>query len=145
VIYQPQAIAYELASTQPQAEFKRKVRTIVRDAWTILGLKLMVPRLWITFNILSHKILRWLVPFFLIVALILNAFLLDQTLYLATMLIQVLFYASALLGFLLSRQGRGIALLRIPFYFCMVNSACLVAILKVCRGQKMLTWQPRGW
>jgi cellulose synthase/poly-beta-1,6-N-acetylglucosamine synthase-like glycosyltransferase len=145
VVYQAGALAYEKASTDPGAEFRRKVRIIVRDAWTFLGLKLMVPRFWITFNILSHKILRWLVPFFLIIALFLNAFLLDQPLYLTTMAIQVLFYASAALGFLLPRQGRGIALLRIPFYFCMVNLACLVAILKVCRGQKMFTWQPRGW
>ncbi|MBM4462371.1 MAG: glycosyltransferase family 2 protein [Chloroflexi bacterium] len=145
VIYQPKAVAYEQASTEAENEFRRKVRIIVRDAWTLLGLKLMFPRLWLTFNIVSHKILRWLVPVFLIAALIMNAFLLDQLLYQVTMSLQILFYLSALLAFLLSQRGKGVKLLRVPFYFCLVNLACLMAIWKVCRGEKVVTWQPRGW
>ena len=57
---------------------------------------------------------------------------------------QVAFYGCAVFGWLLNehRIGRK-KLLTIPFYFCMVNAASLVAVMNVMRGRQIKYWEPQ--
>jgi hypothetical protein len=57
---------------------------------------------------------------------------------------QFAFYGCALLGWRLkgNRFGRK-KIFTIPFYFCMVNAASLIAIINVVRGRQIKHWEPQ--
>ena len=147
VVYQPEALAYERASESFKGELRRKVRIITRDAWTFIDLKFMLSPLkpWVAFNIISHKVIRWAIGFAMIGMFISNLFLLDRLLFQMTFAAQIGFYATAVLGHLMDRTGKGNALVRIPLYFCLVNGAGIVAAMGLCTGRRMRTWNPRSW
>jgi hypothetical protein len=86
----------------------------------------------------SHKLCRWLVPFAMVVALTSNALLVSRSwLYPATMAIQCAFYAAAAAG-LWTRAPR----LRIPAYLLVANFAVLTAWRRFARGERVSTWNP---
>jgi poly-beta-1,6-N-acetyl-D-glucosamine synthase len=68
----------------------------------------------------------------------------DGWFYKLTMLGQLGFYGLGLLGYLLdgTRLGR-LKPLTIPFYFCLVNLAVLLAALNILRGQQIKHWEPQ--
>ena len=65
---------------------------------------------------------------------------LDQLVTLA----QVAFYACAAIGLWLggTRLGR-LKIFAIPFFFCMVNYAALLATLNIVRGRRIERWEPQ--
>lgn len=93
----------------------------------------------------SHKMLRWLMPYFLITLFVANCFLLDRPTFRVTLAAQSAFYALALVGFLLqefpkSRSLRG--LWSVPLSFCIVNLAALLGTLKGVAGGSTGQWKP---
>jgi hypothetical protein len=72
---------------------------------------------------LSHKAARLLVPLALAAMVVSNLFLLHEPLYAAAFVAQAGFYGLALLG---ASRMVGPKLLRLPYYFCMINSALIV-------------------
>jgi cellulose synthase/poly-beta-1,6-N-acetylglucosamine synthase-like glycosyltransferase len=91
--------------------------------------------------LVSHKLLRWLVPYFLIVAAVSNCLLLDRMFYRLTFGAQIVFYATAAVGFAL----RGVKN-RVPFStvfsFCLVNYAALLGTLHFALGRTTGCWKP---
>jgi len=143
-IYEPRAVSVEEVAGSFEKEFKRKVR-IVNRAWRALWrLRSMLnPIRYGAFSLKlwSHKVLRWLVPFMLGAILILNLILVTQRpIYLATLVLQVVFYGLAAIGFLNRRRAEQPALLHIPFYFCLVNFACAKGLIEGMLGNSYVTW-----
>jgi len=143
-IYEPRAVSVEEVAGSFDKEFKRKVR-IVNRAWRALWrLRSMLNpfrhgvfslKLW------SHKVLRWLVPYMLGAVLVLNLILVtDSPVYLATLVLQLVFYGLAVIGFLNRRRAEQPALLHIPFYFCLVNFACAMGLVEGMLGKSYVTW-----
>ena len=67
----------------------------------------------------------------------------EGPLFQAAAVLQGAFYLCAGLGGLLSRAGVRIPkLLALPFFFCMVNAAALVALWNVVRGRRIELWNP---
>ena len=95
---------------------------------------------WPAFQLWSHKIMRWMVPLFLIFLLTANVALIDSPFYKFTLAVQLFFYAAALLNILLPlhRQWKPLG---IPLFFCTLNAAALVSMFEICRGRKYVTWQ----
>jgi hypothetical protein len=95
---------------------------------------------WPAFQLWSHKIIRWMVPLFLIAIFAANLALIDFRFYRFTLAVQLFFYAAALLNMLLPlhRQWKPLG---IPLFFCTLNAAALVSMLEICRGRKYVTWQ----
>jgi hypothetical protein len=59
-------------------------------------------------------------------------------------LAQVLFYMLAGFGYLLRHQRFGrFRLFYIPFFYCLANTAALIALMKVLRGDHIERWQPQ--
>jgi cellulose synthase/poly-beta-1,6-N-acetylglucosamine synthase-like glycosyltransferase len=148
LIFAPDAIAYEPAAATSQVEFGRKVRVIIRSWKAFIHMrKLLNPFRYGFYAIqfFSHKILRYLVVFPLLVLFLVSPFLWKTSfIYQLATIGQVAFYTCALLGLLLN--GTRLArkkIFTIPFYFCMVNAASLVAIIKVLRGQQIKHWEPQ--
>ena len=95
-----------------------------------------------SYQYFCHKLFRWLVPFFLITALICNLFIAFLSIwYFALLLGQLTFYGTALWQHFTDKPAPH-ALLRIPLYFTTVNLAILVAWRKYLTGQRMVMWAP---
>ena len=97
-------------------------------------------------ELLSHKLVRHFIPFFLIPLLISNAILAAyQPLYLVTLIPQLLIYALAIGGALTRDSALGRSKpLYIPYFFCFVNAAAFFGILSIMRGHKQSAWSSRA-
>jgi hypothetical protein len=54
---------------------------------------------------------------------------------------QISFYTIALLGMIADKLGKRFKMLAIPMYFCVVNTASLIAFFKTLKGQKTIVWE----
>lgn len=143
-VYEPAARSYERAADTFHKEFRRKVR-IVNRAWraTMRMRELLNPLRFGMFSVMliSHKLLRWLVPFFLGVLLAANAALLDQGIvYRLALALQAVCYVLALAGLALRNRRSLPALVSVPFYFALVNVASAAGIVDAWRGKTYTTW-----
>lgn len=122
-------------------EFQRKVRTVLRGiAVLAANARMMNPFRYRLFawQLVSHKLCRWLVPFALIVAWVSNALLAAQSpLYLVAFLAQIGFYLAAAVGI---RTGR--RTLKVPAFLVVSNLAILVAWFRYAAGQRIVAWSP---
>lgn len=141
----PESIGFYKNLADPKKEYDRKVRTIVRGISVFMkSLSLLNPYRYHLFawQLISHKLCRWLVPFAMIGALGANAMLASSSLfYRGTLLAQAGFYAVAL-AYLLTTRLPSVGVLRIPSFFVMVNVSILDAWVRYCRGERIVSWTP---
>ncbi|MGA2389744.1 MAG: glycosyltransferase family 2 protein [Candidatus Sulfotelmatobacter sp.] len=130
VAYEPAAVAYEEA--HEMEGFSRRVRITAGNIEQLREIKglLWPPRPFALFCLLSHKTGRLLVPVFMIGALVANLVLLGQFPYNWLLLGQLIFYGLAALGARMSLRPK---VLRLPFYFCMINSALFAWVYQAVR------------
>jgi cellulose synthase/poly-beta-1,6-N-acetylglucosamine synthase-like glycosyltransferase len=146
LVFAPDALAYEPVAGSSGAEFGRKVRLITRGLRAVLVMRELLNPFrygFYAFQLFSHKVLRRLVVFPLLVLFLVSPLLWRNGLfYQAATLAQVGFYSFGALGMLLAgtRLGRS-KVFTIPFFFCMVNTASLVATLNVLRGHRIELWE----
>jgi cellulose synthase/poly-beta-1,6-N-acetylglucosamine synthase-like glycosyltransferase len=97
-----EAVGTMVAVVAVRDEFNRKVRTVLRGITTLghhLGLLNPVAYGFFAFELFSHKLLRWLVPLFLLCALVTNAILATASpFYLTLLCLQVGFYGLSLVS-----------------------------------------------
>jgi len=148
IIYEPEAYAIETASENVSEELKRKIRIAAGGIQSILRLKsLFNPFKYpvLSFQYISHRVLRWTVtPFLLILVFILNAILAfkpDETFYVLIFAAQILFYLLALLGLVMEKRHIRIKVLFIPYYFCVMNYAVLMGIIRYFTKKQSAIWE----
>ncbi|HEV7379797.1 MAG TPA: glycosyltransferase family 2 protein, partial [Dyadobacter sp.] len=141
IIYEPEAYASEQSSDNIKEELKRKVRIAAGGIQSIMRLKpLLNPFSYpmLSFQYISHRVLRWTItPFLLFLSLLLNVLicLKDPTpLYILILVLQVLFYLMALAGWLLEKRKVKVKALFVPYYFCVMNYAVLAGINRYVSG-----------
>jgi cellulose synthase/poly-beta-1,6-N-acetylglucosamine synthase-like glycosyltransferase len=131
-------LAYDVMTPDAGAEFKTRVRMVAKNfAGTILRWRWrnIFRRPLHTWALYSHKVLRWLTPFFLLAAFVSNALLLEHgLLYEVIFPLQVAFYAAALLGWLGYRLGRKWPILLPVYAFVLANIAFFLGVLKSLAG-----------
>lgn len=94
-------------------------------------------------QLISHKVLRYLMPILLLAILGASVVLAGSSLwYAAALVAQLAFYATAMLGFVLERAGMQHKLLALPQYFVLANAASLIAFCKFLRGERYARWEP---
>ena len=100
------------------------------------------------FSIMSHKIIRWMLGFWLIGMLITSSFLgfaQDLVLFRYAVYVQSGFYALALLGALVARTRMAkVPVLSIPMSVCVVSAAFLKGIASFMLGRNSAGWMPAG-
>ncbi len=147
IVYEPEAYAAETTSENVNEELKRKIRIAAGGIQSIIRLKgLLYPsKPVLTFQYISHRVLRWTItPFLLILAFILNCIIAqkdDRLVYQLLLLAQILFYTGAAAGWLLARRRLKIKVLFIPYYFCLMNYAVLAGILRYFLGEQSVLWE----
>ena len=148
LIYEPHAMVSESTAGSSGREFLRKVRIVNRGLRSLFGLGgFLFP--WrggfYAVQLISHKLLRRLVPFVLLLLLVINVVLWPLgVLYRVALAAQVVVYGLGLLGFLLrnTRWGR-IWFVYVPYYFCQANLAAALGWMWLLRGQRIAVWQPQ--
>jgi glycosyltransferase involved in cell wall biosynthesis len=142
-ISDPRSIGIYNNIRDEKKEFDRKVRTITRGISALFAnAALMNPagHGLFSWQLISHKLLRWCVPWFLAMAFIANLFLLSagKLKYNIILIMQLILYGLALTR--TSNESRGI--IKIPHYFVQVNWAIAVAWVKFLKGERYVTWSP---
>jgi hypothetical protein len=96
---------------------------------------------WVAFSFLSHKLLRWLCPFFLLGALASNALLWTEPFYRVCLLGQLAFYAVSLAAASLPVRLGFLKPLRLTTMFTAMNAALLVGFWRWLRGSQTAAWE----
>ena len=148
VIYEPDAYATETASQNVTEELKRKIRIAAGGIQSILWLRGLLnpfPIPVLSFQYISHRVLRWtIVPFLMILALILNIFIVingASAIYILLLIAQVAFYLMAISGWIMEERHIKVKIFFIPYYFCMMNYAVVMGIIRFSKGKQSAIWE----
>lgn len=143
IAYVPTAYATENGSADLAEEKKRKQRIAAGGLQSIWRLRaLMNPLRYpvVSFQFVSHRVLRWsITPFALLALIPLNVWLVEQRagwVYDAALAAQALFYLLCAMGFADERQGRKRTLTYIPMYFLFMNLNVFAGIRYLWRKKK---------
>jgi cellulose synthase/poly-beta-1,6-N-acetylglucosamine synthase-like glycosyltransferase len=145
IVFEPDAIAFEETTENTSEEFSMRVRVVtrgMRGLWYMRTLFNPFRYGFVSFQLFSHKVLRWLIAVFLLVLFVSNVWLLGSSwFYDAAFGLQLAFYGVALLGFVAERANISFKMLTVPLYFVTVNAATIVALYRVWKGHKAVTWE----
>jgi cellulose synthase/poly-beta-1,6-N-acetylglucosamine synthase-like glycosyltransferase len=139
-------IGYYSDIKRGQSEYQRKVRTLVRGITAFFAnLELLDFRRFgfFSFQLLSHKLMRWLAPVFMILLIPVTALgvVLGDPLAAVMAWLQTAFWGLAAIGFAVP-AARDNVLIKIPFFFAQVNAAILAAWVRYLRGERITLWAP---
>lgn len=166
-VIDPNSVGYYKNISDEKKEFNRKVRTILRGISVFMrSIELLNPLRHgiFSFQLFSHKLCRWLVPFFLITSIISNVLILNLSVfYIQLFMFQLIFYFFAFLYWIIKfteERNRDVVssdmppqggaelfsifakVFKIPYYFVMVNISILVAWCKFIKGERKTFWEP---
>lgn len=139
------AVVYEDVSNNLADEFRRKVRIATGD---FQNMKEFISFLWppftgLAFSFVSHKILRWISPIFLLLAFISSLFLaLHNTFYLVLFLIYCFMLILPFFDYLLRKINVHNIFLRFITHFLSMNIALIIGMFKFFKGVKSNVWKP---
>lgn len=139
--YEPRASVLERDTESPAQEFARRRRIAAQGVLAVCKLrgKLVGGRGW---QLLSHKILRYLTPIPLFLVFTTTLCLATRPLFAALLGLQICFYSLAVCGLIstLRRRAAG-PLLSVPFYIIFGSVGSFMGMLDACRGRRFDTWE----
>ena len=149
--YSPLACAIERPSANIGEEMKRKVRIAAGSIQTMLrlgGLFNFFRHPMLTFQYVSHKVLRWVaVPLAMVLIIPTNIYLSAinnfaiSNIYTWALNAQALFYIAAFAGFTLRNRKLSASWLYIPYYFYLANKAMWMGLWRFCRNTQSVNWE----
>jgi cellulose synthase/poly-beta-1,6-N-acetylglucosamine synthase-like glycosyltransferase len=145
-VYEPNAVCTEQTNRQGDKELKMRVRIIAQtftDLWRHRSLLNPFRGGFYGVQLLSHKVMRYLVPFFLMGLFVSSAGLASGSLvFRLVFAAQIACYACPALAWMLDQVGIRSRLLALPQYFMLANLASLIGCYKFLRGQRYASWEP---
>ena len=141
----PDVLGYYKDLSNPAKEYQRKVRTVLRGmtglarhAEVLNPFKFKL----FSFQIFSHKLMRWLVPVFMILVMFLNLLVLNMHwIYQLLFVCQLLFYLTVIFAHYIPNL-RDNSLIKIIYFFVQVNIAIAHSGILFLTGKRMTVWQP---
>lgn len=145
-VYEPDAYAMETASASIHDEWKRKVRISAGGLQAIGRLpELLNPFRYglISWQYVSHRVLRWTLTPLALPLLIVSNFVLynESTFYQISFLGQLLFYVIAIMGHFLREKKIAIKGFFVPYYFSMMNLSVFAGIMRLFKKQQSVIWE----
>lgn len=145
-VFEPAAICAEETAQDYGGEYRRKVRIVNRALRTVLRVPQALNPFRVglfAFQLFFHKVVRWFVPYLMILCLISSLLLVLG----GYGWIYVLALAGQLLGYSLAwqfsrRPDSGLPLASVCYYFCLGNLAALQATIGVMLGRNITMWTP---
>lgn len=149
--YNPEAYAIENASANVKEELKRKIRISAGGIQSVVRLAPLLNFFkygTLSFQYISHRVLRWtLTPLLLLLIIPINFMLaLNEGLWsfgIFSLLFwgQILFYAAALLGWFLENRHIRLKILFIPYYFFIMNLSVFLGFGRYLKGNQSVNWE----
>jgi cellulose synthase/poly-beta-1,6-N-acetylglucosamine synthase-like glycosyltransferase len=144
VEYQTAAVGFDYNPRDPHAAFNARVRmtlrsfggTVDRMPGHIAGRRFGV--LWAT---VSHKILRWVTAYLLLVLFVAGTLLGHRAIYRLATATQLLFYGCAIVGYILDLRKAPARPFSAVFAFCSANVAMAVGVAQVVLGRRIVAYR----
>lgn len=148
VVYEEEALCFEETTQKCSNEWNMRVR-VIRGGMTgmIYARKILNPFTYPIpfFQLLSHKILRWMIPVFIISLFVVTNYIVymepDAVFPRIFLFMQLMFYFTALCAYGLEKRGIHNRFVAIPLYFLILNAASLVALVKTLTSPLAATWE----
>ncbi|MEN8202562.1 MAG: glycosyltransferase [Bacteroidota bacterium] len=140
-----EAQVFEDVSNNLKEEFRRKKRISAGNFQNLaeFGSLLFSPYPGVSFCFFSHKVIRWIVPFLVLLTLTLSIYLSSwHLIYLVLALLQVTVIALPLIDHFLRKIKIHSLPLRFISHFVLMNLALLAGFIKYIGGIKHNVWQP---
>ena len=148
VRYEPNAYAAETASASIREEMKRKIRicagafqamVLLKDLFNVFKYPI------VSFQFISHRILRWTLCPVALITLFLSNFLIvvmeGNLFYQILLILQLFFYGMAIAGWLFANKDIRVKILYIPFYFLFMNVAVFIGFGRYIRKKQTVVWE----
>jgi len=144
-VLEPAAVCIEETLDRADRELSMRIRVGLRSLSALatrrrflnpLHYGLFAWQLW------SHKLLRYLSPLFVLLALVTNIALALQGRYEFLMALQAAALGAGMIGFLPGRLFRHSRLMAQPYYFLLTNVASAISLVRFLRGERVVTWTP---
>jgi len=147
-IFDDTAFAYDQVADDPKEEYRRKTRTLYGNfqIFSIFPGMFIPFKSPIAWQLFSHKFLRVIIPFFLIILFIISWALRSSSVFDIFWILQLIFYGMALLGHLF-QEAKSPALkpvsktCYIPYVFCLLNFSALVGFWRFINANQEATWE----
>lgn len=144
-ILDKQAVCWEDVPNRIIDEFRRRMRISAGNFQNLksFGRLLWPPYTALSFSLLSHKVLRWIGPFLLLLLIISNIFLFRiGSFYRIALITQGILIIVPFIDYLLRKLNIHIVFLRFITHFYSMNLALLAGFFKFMKGSKTNVWQP---
>ncbi len=129
----------------PTLEYRRKNRTIIRGISAIYKHPEVLNPFkmkFFSFQVWSHKIMRWGEPWFLLMLFLISIVMLGSNWIIDFIFIaQLIFYSLAIVGHF-SNTLRNYTIIKIPYFFVQVNIAIAHAMIQFIFGKRITVWEP---
>jgi cellulose synthase/poly-beta-1,6-N-acetylglucosamine synthase-like glycosyltransferase len=147
-VYGGGAVSSERTHEETGREFEMRVRVIVRTINALVRRARMLNPFrygFFSFQLFSHKVLRYLVPELLLAVFTSGLWLALHggavaPVYQALTVAQLALYLAAAIGWVRQKLGLRLPFVHVPFYFVVVNLAALWALVLYLRGERKVTW-----
>ena len=149
LVFAVDAVCHESVAGAAKAEFGRKVRITTRGLRGVIEMRSLLNPFrhgMYSLQLWSHKVVRRLIVFPLLILSVVTPMLWRQgPLYQWLTLVEIAFYGAAIVGHVFGRFGRKPpVIVAVPYYFCLINAAVLVATWNLLRGHRITVWNPTG-
>ena len=145
VVLAPDAIVYEEPTKKSKQEFQTRRRITLRGLIGIFAYpEILSPIKFplLLLQTLLHKIIRWFVGPLVILNFIICILLSIKPMFYFFLLLHFFFYLAAIVGWMLDKKNKSIPLLKVPYYFCLVNLAATLGIFDFFQKKQAISWKP---
>ncbi len=144
--YDPEAYAIETASANVKEELKRKIRIAAGGIQSVVRLYPLLNIFkfgLLSFQYISHRVLRWTItPLALILLLLVNIALAPfSQFFLIVLGLQILFYISAYIGYVLEDKKLKVKIFFVPYYFYIMNYAVFMGFGRYIKKSQSVNWE----
>lgn len=147
VVYEPEALLMEPTLNTSKDEYRMRVRVALRAFWALHDMRQLLffrSNPLFSWQLWSHKVLRYLCFVFLLSAFVSNLFLVGSGwFYQLLFVLQCAFYGLAVATPALEARGYAPGPVGFVRYFVLLNLACAQAFVKFLLRRKQVTWTPR--
>lgn len=149
--YNPEAYAIETASANVKEELKRKIRISAGGIQSVVRLRSLLNIFkygTLSFQYISHRVLRWtLTPLLLLLIIPINFFLALNAefqlsnIYTLLFYSQIVFYVASLTGWFLENRKIKVKVLFVPYYFFIMNLSVFLGFRRFLKGNQSVKWE----
>ena len=141
-----ESVVFEDVSNSMRDEFRRKVRISAGNFQNLGRFRQLLWPPWsgTGFAFLSHKVLRWFGPLFLILALVSNIYLAKHSVFYSFTLAGqlLLMFGIPFFDWILKKINIHLSIVRLAVHFYAMNLALLVGLFKYLKGIRTGVWKP---